>query len=127
MVYNDIKDSPRRTAFDKILLDNTFNNAKSLKFDGYQEGLASMVYTFFDKKSVTRADKSAKNGATENKTTLKQLLAEELHQLIIRKFRKRKVYSSFKDNIGSLSNCSEIRIHNHLVRKPTLNHLSKLA
>ena len=46
-----------------------------------------MVYKFFGKKS-----KGA--GLKEN-----QQLADELHKPIIRKFRKRKVYSSFKDNI----------------------------
>ena len=30
-------------------------------------------------------------------------------------------------HIQSLSDSNEIRIHNHLVRKPTLNHLAKLV
>ena len=34
----------------KILCDNAFNIAKNPKCDGYQSGLASMVYKFFDKK-----------------------------------------------------------------------------
>ena len=49
-----------------------------------------MVYKFFDKKSK----KSKGSGLKENKQ-----LANELHKPIIRKFKKRKVYSSFKDNI----------------------------
>ena len=47
-----------------------------------------MVYKFFDKKS---------KGSGINKEN--QELANELHEPIIRKFKKRKVYSSFKDNI----------------------------
>ena len=37
--------------------------------------------------------------AVSNLRLKKEQLAEELHKLIIRKFKKRKVYSAFKDNI----------------------------
>ena len=50
-----------------------------------------MVYKFFDKKS--------KGSGIKNKIKENQQLANELHKPIIRKFKKRKVYSSFKDNI----------------------------
>ena len=50
-----------------------------------------MVYIFFDKKSKGTG---IKNDIKEN-----QQLANELHKPIIRIFKKRKVYSSFKDNI----------------------------
>ena len=48
MAYGDFKDLTRRTASDKILRDKAFNIAKNWKYDGYQSGLASMVYNFFD-------------------------------------------------------------------------------
>ena len=48
--YGDFKDLPRRTASDKVLRDKAFNIAKNPKYDGYQCGLASIVYRFFDKK-----------------------------------------------------------------------------
>ena len=51
MAYGDFKDLTRRTASDKILCDKAFNIAKNPKYDGYQRGLASMVYKFFDKKA----------------------------------------------------------------------------
>ena len=55
-----------------------------------------MVYIFFDKNS---ARSGVKNEITQN-----QLLAEELHKPIIRKFkRERWVYSSFKDNIWGVN------------------------
>ena len=61
MAYEDYKDLKRRTAAD-VLRDRAFNIAKNLKYDGYQRGLASMVYKFFDKKtkgsSVALANKS---------------------------------------------------------------------
>ena len=50
MAYEDFKDLARRKTFDKFLRNKAFNIAKNPKYDGYQRGLASMVYKFFDKK-----------------------------------------------------------------------------
>ena len=52
MAHGDFRDLPWRTASDKILHVKVFNIATNLKHDGYQRGLASMVYKFFDKKST---------------------------------------------------------------------------
>ena len=52
MAYGDFKDLARRTASDKILRGKAFNIAKNPKYGGYQRGLTSMVYKFFDKKST---------------------------------------------------------------------------
>ena len=49
MAYGDFKDLARRTASDKALRNKAFNIAKNPKYDGYQGGLASMVYKFIDK------------------------------------------------------------------------------
>ena len=51
MAYGDFKDLNRRTFADKVLRDKAFNIAKKPKYDGYQHGLASMVYKLFDKKN----------------------------------------------------------------------------
>ena len=91
MAYGDFKDLKRRKQSDKVLKDKAFAIASNPKYDGYQKGLASMVWKFFDKKSKGA---SIKNEIKEN-----QQLANELHKPIIRKFKKIKVYSSFKDNI----------------------------
>ena len=91
MAYGDFKDVPRRTAFEKVLRDKAFNVSKNSKYDGYQRGIASMVYTFFDNKSP--------GGAIKRETISNQQSTEELHKPIIRKFGKRKVHSSFTDNI----------------------------
>ena len=94
MAYGDFKDLKRRKAGDHILRDKAFNIAKNPKYDGYQRGLASMVYKFFDKKTkgsgVTLANKSKPQN---------EQLAEELHKPIIRKFKRREVYLEFKDHI----------------------------
>ena len=52
MAYRDFKDLKRRTFSDKVLRDKAFDIAKNSKYDGYQRGLASMVYKVFDKKST---------------------------------------------------------------------------
>ena len=49
MAYEDFKDSTRKTVSENILRDKAFNIAKNPKYDGYQHGLALMVYRFFDK------------------------------------------------------------------------------
>ena len=51
MAWEELRDLTRRTAFDKILRDKAFDIAKNLKYDGYQRGLVSMGYKFFDKKN----------------------------------------------------------------------------
>ena len=50
MSYGDFKYLPRRTASDKMICDKAFNIVKNPKYDGYQRGLVSMVYKFFDKR-----------------------------------------------------------------------------
>ena len=47
MAYGEPKDLARRTESDKILRDKTFIIASNPKYDGYQRGLASMVYKFW--------------------------------------------------------------------------------
>ena len=91
MAYGDFKDLKRRAQSDKVLKDKAFSIASNPKYDGYQRGLASMVYKFFNRKS--------KGSGIKNEIKENQQLANELHKLIIRKCKKRKVYSSFKDNI----------------------------
>ena len=90
MDYEDFKDLKRRTFSDKVLRDKAFKIDKNTKYNGYQRGLASMVYKFFDKKSEG-------SSIVNNKENMQ--LAEELHKPFIRKFEKRKVYSSFRDNM----------------------------
>ena len=48
IAYEDFKDLTKRTAFDKILRDKVFNITKNSKFDRWQRGFPSMVYTFFN-------------------------------------------------------------------------------
>ena len=85
--YADHEVLINRTKSDKFLRDKAYNIASNPEYDGYQRGLASMVYKLFDKKSMGSGIAS----------TL--ILTDELHKPVIKKFNKRKVYSQFKDNI----------------------------
>ena len=81
MAYGKYKDLTKRAQSDKVLRDKAFGIPSNPKYDGYQRGLASMVFKFFDKKST---------GSGINFISNEQL-ADELHKTIIRKFKKRKV------------------------------------
>ena len=87
--YADHKDLINRTKSDKVLRNKAYNIASNPEYDGYQRDLASMVYKFFYKKSM---------GSGMAKCS-SSILADELHEPVIKKFNKRKVYSQFKDNI----------------------------
>ena len=91
MAYGKSKKFAKRTQSDKVLSDKAFKIASDPKYDGYghQRGIASMVYKFLDKKS------SGSDVANEPNYQL----TNELHKPIIKTFKKRKVYSSFRDNI----------------------------
>ena len=91
MAYGDFKDVARRSAADEVLRDKAFNIAKDPKYDGYQRGLASVVYKFFDKKTASLTDKSAAGSGIKS-TPQNEKLAEELHKPIIKKLKKRKLY-----------------------------------
>ena len=98
MAYGDFKGLAKRTATDEVLRNKAFKIASDQKYDGYQRGLASMVYKFFDKKSQgSGRPLSSASQLASNKENIQ--LAGELHKPIIRKFKKRKVHSSFRDNI----------------------------
>ena len=62
-----------------------------------------MVCKFFDKKS------SGSGVATEPNYQL----ANELHKQIIRKFKRRKVYASFRDNIGGVDLADMQSLHKY--------------
>ena len=72
MAYGKSKDLVKRTQSDKVLRDKAFKIAS----DGYQRGLASMVYKFFDKRSKG-------SGITTNEFNYQ--LANELHKSVIKK------------------------------------------
>ena len=82
MAYGKTKDLAKRTQSDKVLRDNLLETAGDVKYDGYQRGLASVVYNIFDKKSSGSGVAIGPN----------YQLANELHRQIIKNFKRRKVY-----------------------------------
>ena len=80
MAYCKSKDLVKRTQSDKVLKDKAFKIASNPNYDGYQRGLPSMIYKFFDKKS--------KGSGIVNESNYQ--LSNELHKLIIKKFKKEK-------------------------------------
>ena len=87
MAYNKFKDLEKRTQSDIVLKNKALKIASNPKYNGYERGLASMAYKCFDKKSKGSGLKESSQ------------LVNERHKPIIKKFQKRKVYSSFKYNI----------------------------
>ena len=81
MACGDFKDLKKRTFSDKVLRDKAFTIAKNPRYDGYQRGLASMVYKFFDKKSKG-------SGVANNMIKQNLQLVKELHKPIVRNFKK---------------------------------------
>ena len=78
-----------RTISDTILKDRSYEIARYRRYRGYQRALASMVYKFFDTK-------------TRSGVSVNEQLAEKLHKLVIKKFKRRKVYARFKDNVWAV-------------------------
>ena len=110
--YAKYKDVENRLISDKKLRNSAYDIASIPKYDGYQRGLASMVYKFFDSK-VAALDKKTMSGKGNAKSTAQpsglarsslertgnnKILAEELHNFVIKKFNKTKVYWQFRDN-----------------------------
>ena len=91
MAYGYFKDLTRRTASDKVLRNKAIHINRNPKYDGYQRGFASMVCIFLIKKPL--------GSGIKNENISSKELAEESHKPIIRKCNKRKVHSSFIDNI----------------------------
>ena len=109
--YANHKDLINKIEADKVRKDKAYNIASNPEYEGYQRGLASMVYKFFDKKSTAEPSSLERSslermgsGFKKLKNTTKStaepsalarsssVLADELHKPIINKFNKRKVY-----------------------------------
>ena len=77
MACGKSKDLAKRTQSDKILRDKAFKITSDSKYDGYQRGLASMVYKFLDKKSSGSGVDAEPN----------YQFASELHKQVTKKFK----------------------------------------
>ena len=93
--YAKYKDVKNRLTSDQKLRNSEYDIASNPEYDGYQRGLASMVYKFFDSKVAPLDKKTVSGEGIKNN----KILGEELQKPVIKKFNNRKVYSQFRDNI----------------------------
>ena len=98
LVFNMIllmlsKDRLNRNQSDIVVKNKALKIATDPRVNGYQRGLASMVYKFFNERTKGSGINLQANSLNN------EILAEELHKPIIKNFKRRKIYSSFKDNI----------------------------
>ena len=91
--YAKYQDRLNKKQSDIGLKNKALKIATDRRVNGYQRRLTSMIYNFFNERP--------KGSGINNKGNLlvNSQLAEELHKQIIKNFKRRKVYSSFKDNI----------------------------
>ena len=87
--YGKSEDLVKRTQSNKILRDKESKIANDRKFDGYQRGLASMVYKLFE------------NNQVELVLLMNQSFNWQMNFInqLFKKLKNRKVYSSFRHNI----------------------------
>ena len=102
VAYAKYKDVENRLKSDQKLRNSAYDVASNPKYDGYQRGLASIVYKFFDSK-VAPLDKktmsgkgNAKHSSLERTKEVNRILAEELHKPVIKKFNKEKCIRNLK-------------------------------
>ena len=86
------KDLAKRTQAGKVLRDKSFKIARDPKYDGYQRGLALMIYKMFHKKS-------SRSGVDAE---LNYQLTNELHKQIIWKLRDEKLILYLETIFGVL-------------------------
>ena len=96
MAYRKSKDLVKRTQSDKVLKDKAFKIASDPKHDGYQKGLASMVYKLFAEKSAS-LNESSRTGIINEPNYQWQM--KFINQLL-ENFKE--VYSFFRDNIWGI-------------------------
>ena len=82
--YADHKDLINRTEADKVLSDKAYDIVSNPEYDGDQRGLVSMVYKFYNKKSMGSGIPSS------------SILADELHKPVIKNFNKKKYIHNLK-------------------------------
>ena len=90
-VYVDSKYLAKMTVSDKVLKGRAYEIALNSKYVGYQRGLTSIVFKFFDKKIGSGARATSKTGGI-----VIEVQAQELHKPLITKFRRKKCIWSLK-------------------------------
>ena len=97
-VYSESKNLAERTASDRVLRDKAFNIANNPRYNGYERGLGSMVYKFFDKKlqkggDVHRSPSIDFDESDESETPLRAIsrLYKKILLLLFKKIKSKRV------------------------------------
>ena len=101
--YSNNKDLAKKIISHKTLKDRSYEMSRNRGYYGYQRALASMVYKFFDKETGSGAIATSKPGAIATSkagVSINEQLDKELQKPVTKKFKRRKFYTRFKDNIG---------------------------
>ena len=93
--YADHKDLINRTEADKVLRDKAYDIASNPEHDGYQRGLMSMVYKFFDKKSTAEPSALERMGSGIARDS-SSILTDELHKPVIKNLIEEKYIRNLK-------------------------------
>ena len=91
--HDSAYDRFNRKQSDIVLRNKALKIATDPRVNGYQRGLTSMFYKFFNERTKGSGINLQANSRNN------EILAEDFHKPIIKNFKRRKVYSSFKDNI----------------------------
>ena len=95
MMQHMYRDVENRLISDQKLRNSAYDIASNPKYDGYQRGLASMVYKFFDSK-VAPLDKKSMSGkgnakhSSLERTENNKILAEDCINLLLKNLIKEK-------------------------------------
>ena len=98
------------TILDNFLKDKAYEIAINPKYDRYQRGLVSVVYTLFDKKIRLGVTSNARENVTE-------VLAQELHKPVTKIYKK-----SFCYNYGHNILSPFYTLQNFLITKSEAKH-----
>ena len=85
--YANHKDLINRSEADNVLRDKAYDIASNPEYDGYQRGLVSMVYKFFDKKSI---ESEIKKDMTKSSSSI---LANDFINLLLKKLIRKSIFA----------------------------------
>ena len=99
--YTKYKDVKNRLISNQKLKNSAYDIASNPRYDGYQRGLASMVYKFFDSKVAPLNKKTMSGKGNAKHSSLerirnKKILAGELHKPVIKNLIKEKYIRNLK-------------------------------
>ena len=109
--YAISNDLARTTVSDKVFKDRASEISLLPQYDGFQRGLACIVYKYFDKKTGPGATSKAIANVNE-------VLAYDSHKAVIKVFKRGQMYLRFKNNFlaADLAEVNSLSSFNHGIK-----------